>query len=730
MPNIKLSEDQLLAKQEMNRLKRFFVQDGFKNLYKRSIATYGIVRLPSDITFNNLKISQGTGADKVTMQAGYAIDSNVDVITNPSLAVDVLTVPTDNVLRYIIIGYDTNLDEEGTLDIASDGVLTGYGTLFTEVPRGQPNFPVKIKLTNSVGNLLEYEVLEVIDDVTAQLSGATFVAEFGLTYSVVGTFTPGKSIPTGDKFIYEYDYYTLRLSTTNNAISGLEFVLGTVQTNGTTMILTDLRGQSLYTLNNSAATLNPITNSSNLFGVEQAMFANKWGDKSKNIVRVGWGFRSLSGNWVANVSNNKAIINAGNGGIFASVSDFTTGDFNGWRCYFVNTGKFANVVTSVLVTGTIELNLDYYDPSFATTGDLIVVPNAEEIEITAAATLLPKASRSYFMPILPGYADLVFDESAIEISCRHKLVDFYSPFFPVNDGNYIDETSFDNQGVLVSPNTSAVSSGVLTLKKEGLIRWQQSTVLAPSVSGTTWSPSKESNTYNFTPYIVGIGTNLVLNAIADLGNGTELTVYNNDYVNGNYLAFNLNIVPPVGFLKIRCKFADTLTAPITQIRVEGDDSDCLVLKQIEDVWHIISIGKFVADEIDKKANKVTEAWKLVGAVGQPAFENSWVNYLFGADLGFRKNDMGIVTLRGSIRGGNVDPVTGSIFTLPLGYRPTDDMYFMTEVFDVATPTNRNTLTIEVKASNGKVYAYGVNPALPTLGADVATNLDGISFYTD
>lgn len=68
-----------------------------------------------------------------------------------------------------------------------------------------------------------------------------------------------------------------------------------------------------------------------------------------------------------------------------------------------------------------------------------------------------------------------------------------------------------------------------------------------------------------------------------------------------------------------------------------------------------------------------EAWRVVGAGGQPAFENSWVNV--GGSIpvaAFRKTADGWVELRGAIASGTL---TAAAFTLPAGYRPSALMDF-------------------------------------------------------
>jgi hypothetical protein len=63
-----------------------------------------------------------------------------------------------------------------------------------------------------------------------------------------------------------------------------------------------------------------------------------------------------------------------------------------------------------------------------------------------------------------------------------------------------------------------------------------------------------------------------------------------------------------------------------------------------------------------------EAFHLVGAPGEPVFQNSWHNgaSIYDEPLGFYKDREGVVHLRGLISGGAPN---NTIFQLPAGYRP-------------------------------------------------------------
>lgn len=66
-----------------------------------------------------------------------------------------------------------------------------------------------------------------------------------------------------------------------------------------------------------------------------------------------------------------------------------------------------------------------------------------------------------------------------------------------------------------------------------------------------------------------------------------------------------------------------------------------------------------------------EALHLVGAAGEPAFQNAWINRVGSGSnnpAGFYKDSMGRVYVQGEISSGtNTSAIT--IFTLPAGYRP-------------------------------------------------------------
>jgi hypothetical protein len=82
--------------------------------------------------------------------------------------------------------------------------------------------------------------------------------------------------------------------------------------------------------------------------------------------------------------------------------------------------------------------------------------------------------------------------------------------------------------------------------------------------------------------------------------------------------------------------------------------------------------RFANIENRQPAWRGDDGWHVVGAGGEPAFQNAWV--AFGATYQaprFRRDATGTVYIEGAVKTGTVN--TG-IFVLPVGYRPLADLY--------------------------------------------------------
>jgi len=473
MSSVKLNQDLFLGTQELNRLVRFLSQDGHGRNLNNTIESFGIVsRNEQDINFGALRISAGSGVDSLSMRAGYAIDKNLNMIANPKAQTDIITIPTDGVDRYLFIKYKAVNTEEGTVNIFANGDIAGTGTFFTEILRGQPNFPTRIKFPNSALNTGEYDVVGVTSDTVAVISGA-LVPENNQEYIVVGTFTPDHIVPSASKDIFQYDSFELVLSTSQTpSLPQEEFLLAKVNSDGVTLTFEDQRNEYFDT----KGSYNPVTDTTTsvLAGVELEKWAPEESAEAENIVRLGWGFRVSAGNWSGDIQLRQITINAGSGGIFDTVTDFTTGDFNGYNLYVGKSGKPIKIVSSFLVGSTIQLNLRQFstaDIPVASIGtvDLVITPRGTAIEIVAGDNLTTEVNRkkTYLHDIRKGYADLLIKYGTEAIKFQYRIIngEHKGLLTDILDGDYINANSFDKDGNQTSTwLTTTVSSTMVLLQ--------------------------------------------------------------------------------------------------------------------------------------------------------------------------------------------------------------------------------------------------------------------------
>jgi len=119
----------------------------------------------------------------------------------------------------------------------------------------------------------------------------------------------------------------------------------------------------------------------------------------------------------------------------------------------------------------------------------------------------------------------------------------------------------------------------------------------------------------------------------------------------------------------------------------------------------VKLDSYQLPTVDKK--------HLVGATGEPAFQNSWVNFGGTTEVcSYWKDLSGTVHLQGLCKSGTVATgATGTIFTLPVTYRPTLAMTF-------------------VVISNGAIGRVDVNPdgtVVAYAGNNTYFSLCGLSF---
>lgn len=560
MSFLKFSNQLFLEKQELQRLYEFIVDDGWKKLLRQTLFEAGLVKERADKNFEAWKIIPGTTQDTIQIpRDSYAIDTDGNCIYYPSR--DNIALP--GIGEYWIkISYLTTVLEVGTVSIDFNGNLTGVDTKFTEVLRGQPNFPSIIKFSGDTSNVNPYQVVEVIDDTTAVLAG-NFAASSGMKYSVCGTFTPGYIAPQVDQNPFVYDNCLFEIIKETQAftpptvVSGKEFLIARVVLDSNGLTIQDYRNdyyrdKADFDLNNVAVSNNP------LIGVESVMFDGPQSNLTRNIVRIGWGM--ISTNHTFDSSQRILTINTGSGGQYKSTSEFNNGDFNG---YLVYTSEFldndgtptspenyphpgglpAKVLNSVKVGSNINLQLDVLNPlnnTYTNQATIFVVPDAENIEIriagngdTTGGTDVEQLKEIYSFPIQDAFCNIPVlvpvpagNTYDINIQYRYKRANVYSKFrvLPSDDNSQADpgffnESSFDVNGKLnanpqdrtlvpytsdeLSPNDGYIT---LTANQNNYSSFQTSIVTGDRFGAETLTMSNSSPNQDF---IVGTNRQVV-----------------------------------------------------------------------------------------------------------------------------------------------------------------------------------------------------------------------------
>lgn len=458
----------MIGSQELGRFQKFMQEDGYKRHIIETTSNFGLIKNDSGDWLNG-KITQGSVSGTIDIGEVSAIDQNGDFITKG--AQTNVAVIQDDQWRWVAVSYATTKNEEGTISVGSNGAITGVGTKFTEVLRGQPNIASSIKITTSTtSNTSVYEVLEVISDTEAVLQG-TFTNESDLNWAVVGSFDPGVSPTLEADYPFEYDSasieYFLMVPQTEPPtlpfflIEGEQFLLGRVRGRAGTVEIEDWRQNYVYKSKDESLT-NTVGFSANpLIAVESVKFKPNNSSLMDNIVQVGWGMRSS--NYTIDGNSNTLTINSGEGGVFKSTADFTNGDFDGWRVYSAFQEEYSTVVTSSRTTTQINLLLDTINGSeFG--GEISVVPPSNNITITSTAfdndgisVQLDSSSNrvdTFLMRDGVGYIELpVFnDPSVYQLSYGYSTGSsgINLSNFPDDTVGYYDESSFQENGSLNS----------------------------------------------------------------------------------------------------------------------------------------------------------------------------------------------------------------------------------------------------------------------------------------
>lgn len=115
---------------------------------------------------------------------------------------------------------------------------------------------------------------------------------------------------------------------------------------------------------------------------------------------------------------------------------------------------------------------------------------------------------------------------------------------------------------------------------------------------------------------------------------------------------------------------------------DGNNYNVHAIRTVEVKAGTSSTAGYLGDYSSFVSLKAPEAWKTVGAVGQPAYG---ANYSAGPGYAkFRRDRVGMVTLEMAVSAGVSAAALQTIFTLPAGYRPAFNITFPCEIYDTGS----------------------------------------------
>lgn len=504
---LKFKPDLFLESAELNRFAYSLDEKGFRKALLNQSLRFGLIKKEGAFTNGKVEVDLNNALNQKTIKvlAATGINNQGLFIVSPELRS--LVVPADGNWHWVRIKHNYSTQELGTVSIDVSGNLIGVGTEFTKVLRGNPNYPSRVKFIGSVGNILEYDVLEVINDTTAilvhpavTLGGvAEFVVESNLGYQIVGTFTSGVAISNDNKFPFNYDYRTIELveetvtNTRPTYVIGQEFYLARVKVDQGNLVIQDKRIEFWESKGSFDLKQVPLSESP-LIGVEAVKWQNDFTTGDRNIVEIAWGMRST--NWSVDSSQNLiTFYGSATGGSFKSVDDFTNGDFNGFRLYAAN-GSYRTVINSIKQGSAINLFLDVLDvDDYSNDGgltftqdQLLAVPNCEEVELMFTANPadnVKNVDEKFTFPVNTPIAKCLViayksPSCSYNVQYRYKTFENYTEWTPIVSGSYFKETSYTFDGILkpfddrvVEPYTSdpILSFVTIVLSSEAYINF-------------------------------------------------------------------------------------------------------------------------------------------------------------------------------------------------------------------------------------------------------------------
>jgi len=580
----KINEELFLEKAELLRVIKGIEEKGFLFDKQTDANTWGIIRNKKlDSLFDYFKIVSTGSFDKFKIKNGFAYDKDRLVIDYKYQDEDI-TIPLIATEYWVKISHIYESREVGTGSIGgvNMGTFTGVGTKFTEVLRGQPNFPAKIKFLNSVNYTLEYEVLEVVSDTTVILQGVFDLSESDLQYAVVGTFTYGYQPPTLHKEIFQYDScqvdLVLNVGPVPTLIDGKEFIIGKVSYTGAGTVIEDYRWDYIFNTSDRehVDSISRVQPSNPIVGLEyiKKILPNA-NSAGFYLLGLDWKFRITSES--QNNSISQVDITGGLGGVWLNTTSFQNGDFDGWRYYYAD-GNYSTILTSVIIGTTIKVTLD--SVRIGSGAGVCVTPNAEDIEVyhvflnTVGAEIYKKMDMFGIAMENPsiqiGVTDLLVANQEIKLKFCYKNHFMRTEVLNFNASTYYNELAFDSLGTLTDPLEVTTDANAILQNAYSTVN-----VNVPKKIPLPWYPANtpEINA-NFDLTGLGTSSEFLGWAVCNGLNGTP-------DLRGQFIVGAINNVPNTGAPALASNVLPGGTNPNYSVSdVGGSSSEVLTTSQI------------------------------------------------------------------------------------------------------------------------------------------------------
>lgn len=384
MSRLKISPNLFLEANELKSAQTFFTTDGWQRAVRALVKHYGVVQ---NEDLSSFAVVSSAAANSVDVMPGLAFNSQMEAIVSRNRVTIAIGAAVSGQDKWLVLRRATTNDEVGAVAIQSDGSMIGTGTEFTKVLRGQPNFPTKVRFTTSSQNIYEYEVVSVISDTSAILSGS-FTAETGLRYSVVGTFTPGFVPSAGDKEIYEYDGFEIEVinSAAKPMVTADEFIIAQLHysvLSGYTIV--DLRGDCAFSgetvlSDEESRGENPFVSLRSIQRVGGFVEGERF---ARLELVVEYSYKIESFNYISTESGWLLTVISGSCNALDTVpSSFPNGMFNGFMVVNRENMRAVKVLSQEGNRFTIENRQDA-SKLLSDNSDLIIVPDFTHLEVMA-----------------------------------------------------------------------------------------------------------------------------------------------------------------------------------------------------------------------------------------------------------------------------------------------------------------------------------------------------------